>query len=127
MMFGFFGPPSIERLKKKKAFPELRQIVESDGDPKRRADALAALGDLADAPPLERMLVNGPMKEEAAAALERMNWKARDGKLAAQFHMVRKEWQKAAAIGHAAVDPLYECAMSNDNGDAAAALATVPG
>jgi len=121
MTFPFFGPPSIERLKKKNALHELRKIVEGDADPKRRADAIAALGELDDSPPLEQMLVNGPMKKEAAAALVQMKRKPKDD-IAARIHIVQKEWDRVADC-YAAVEPLREVAMTGDERDATAAAA----
>jgi hypothetical protein len=123
-MLSLFGPPSIERLKKKKAVRELIDIMSNDADPKRRADAIAALGELEDAIPLERMLINGPMKEEAAAALARMKRKPKND-IAARIHITLKEWDKIASIGHDAVNPLFDVAMTADERDATAAAAVL--
>src|ERR1051326_995977 len=123
-MLSFFGPPSVERLKKKKAVRELIDIMSNDSDPKRRADAIAALGELEDAIPLERMLINGPMKEEAAAALARMKRKPKND-IAARIHITLKEWDKIASIGHDAVNPLFDVAMTADERDATAAAAVL--
>lgn len=121
-MFGLFGPPSIERLKKKRAVAALEDIAERQGDAQRRAAAIAALGDLDEVAPLVRMLTKGPMKEEAAAALVRIKRPYKDS-FAVWIHIVRNEWDRAVAIGHVAVDPLYECAMSNDERAIGAATA----
>ncbi len=76
-----------------------------------RRDAAQALGQLGEAAAVDPLIATLKDKDEevrpaAAEALDKLGWQPDQGQAGAQYWILRQEWDKCAAIGAPAVEPL---------------------
>jgi HEAT repeat protein len=108
---GIFGVPNVEKLK---ARGDVGAIIKALGYMKDKdvrvaaATALAEMGAGDAVEPVTKALTDEEVQVRLAAAeaLDRLGWAPEENRAGAAYHAAKNEWDRCAAIGTPAVEPL---------------------
>jgi len=117
------GPPAAD--------PLLR-LVDEAKSPRRgellaAADALGRLGEARAVEPLVRLFArsDATVRQVVVQALDRLGWQPQDGEIAARYWILKRDWERCAALGVDATPPLLETLRDGDSSVAAGAAAAL--
>lgn len=99
------------------ALPTLIDALQKGDDDMRwtAARMLGKLGDKRAIPALIEALRSSVVNQSASKALDRIGWIPDDGEAGARYWIAKRDWERCAAIGAPALQPLIDTAINGED------------